>query len=366
MSNITNQLRGYRKLHPTEANMTGTKNKLVGHNKEINAYDKAQLLANIADMFKQMSSGQIMQASEQSTTSNLQAKKERREALAAAYEDPGKFKALGAAIANELSVTANRDGFLRRLMQEFDVTLGNVPRIRINYKTQFGVVASGPSQVRPIMIRNKFIYPPEFFVQTSLLVDEREIAQSPGDILEEKLIEGNEAIMVQEDRTAKRLWDNLVGVSNPLITLMSSFTPQTLQSMRSTLLVNNLPPDTVLFAADVWDDLLTNSSFTSFYDPVSEYEIVQTGVIGRILGMNLLSDSYRIPQLQVLNQGEIYVFPRPEFLGGYTSRGPVQANEVNGTTNGQGIPARGWFCFEIMSMTAPIPQSVVKAVKTSF
>jgi hypothetical protein len=365
MSASKTQIRGYQKLHPTETNITGTKSKLIGHNKEINASDKAELLRNIADLYKQMSSGTVMQASEQKVKTK-ETVKERRQALAAAYEDPSKFKSLGAAIANELSVTANRDGFMRRLLQEFDVTLGNQPRIRINYKTQFGVVASGPSQVRPIMIRNKFIYPPEFFVQTNLLIDEREIAQSPGDILEEKLIEGNEAIMVQEDRTAKRLWDNLVGVENPLITLMGSFTPQTLQSMRSTLLVNNLPADTLLFAADVWDDLLTNSSFTSFYDPVSEYEIVQTGVIGRILGMNLLSDSYRIPQLQVLNQGDIYLFPRPEFLGGYTSRGPVQANEVNGTTNGQGIPARGWYCFEILSMTCPIPQSVVKAKKTSF
>ncbi len=364
MSNLTPLLRS-QKLHPTEINSFGGSNqKLIGANRQINAHDKGELLRQISHLFNEMSSGQVMTASDQDVENQKALRLERKQALATAYRDQGKFKALGAAIANELSVTANREGFLRRLMQEFDVEQQNVPRIRINYKTQFGVVASGPSQVRPIMIRNKFVFPPEFFVTTNMLIDEREIAQSPGDILEEKMIEGNEAIMVQEDRTVKALWDELVGVENPVISLTSGFTPQTLSEMRVTLLENNLPADTLLFAADVWNDLLTNSAFTSFYDPVSEYEIVQTGLIGRIMGLNLLSDSYRIPQLQVLNAGEIYCFPRPQFLGGYTSRGPVQANEVNATTNGQGIPARGWYMYEILSMTAPIPQSVVKAVKS--
>jgi hypothetical protein len=154
-------------------------------------------------------------------------------------------------------------------------------------------------------------------------------------------------------------------VSNPLTTIIGGFTPQALQVMRSNLLAQNLPADTCLFASNIWDDILTNTAFTNFYDPVSQYEIVQTGVIGRVLGMTLLSDSYRVPQLRVLNQGEIYVLPRPEFLGGYTSRGPVIANEVNAATNGQGIPARGWYLYEILSMAAPVPQAVVKAVSYS-
>jgi hypothetical protein len=353
-----------RPLHPTEANRSNSNSKLVGHNGQINAQDKRELLSNIADMFRQMSEGKIMQASDPRMSPDYsKIVTARKQALVEAFADPMKFKTLGAAIANELSVTANREGFLRRLMQEFTIDQQNIPRIRINYKTQFGVVASGPTQVKPIMIRNKFVYPPEFFVIANMLIDEREIAQSPGDILEEKMIEGNEAIMVQEDRTVKLLWDALVGVQNPLITIAGNFTPDILAQMRVSLLTANLPPSTILFAADVWGDILT--SFTGFYDPVSEYEIVQTGLIGRLMGMNLLSDAFRVPQLQVLNQGEIYVFPQPQFLGGYTSRGPVNSREVDSATNGQGIPARGWFMSEILSMTAPLPAAIIKAVKTA-
>ncbi len=354
-----------RKQHVTEANITGSKNKLVGAGGNINADDKRELLRNINQMMMRMSSGEIMQAGEQTAEEKMKVVAEKRQALFAAYHDPAKLKALGAAIANELSQTANREGFMRRLFQPFDLEQGQIPRIRINYKTQFGVVASGPSQVMPTYIRNKYVMPPEFFVTTNMIIDEPEIAQSTGDILEEKMIEGQEAIMVQEDKTWKRLVDSLVGVNNPLTTLIGGFTPQALQILRSTLLGWNLPADTCLFASNVWDDILTNTAFTNFYDPVSQYEIVQTGVIGRILGMTLLSDSYRVPQLRVLNQGDIYVLPRPEFLGGYTSRGPVTANEVNSATNGQGVPGRGWYMFEILSMTAPIPQAVVKATSYS-
>ncbi len=350
------------KIHASEANLIGSKTKLVGHDGNLNAHDRGDLLRVINELHQRMSAGEIMQAGEEETpVQRMKKVTAKRQALTAALEDPVKFRTLGAAIANELSITANREGFMRRLLQQFDVEQGQMPRIRINYKTQFGVVVDSATQVKPILIRNKYVMPPEFFVTTNMMIDERELAQSTGDILDEKMIEGQEAIMVQEDRVWKRLIDTLVGVTNPLTTIIGGFTPQALQILRSTLLTNQLPADTCLFAANVWDDILTNVAFTNFYDPVSQYEIVQTGVIGRILGMTLLSDSFRVPQLRVLNQGDIYVLPRPEFLGGFTSRGPVTAKETDGMTNGEGIPGRGWYMNELLSMTAPNPAAIVKA-----
>lgn len=359
-------IRGFRqKMHPTEAKTQGGTH-LVGRNGEINANDKKELLRNIAHMFTQMSEGQVMQGFETKAAEQQQqlTVAEKNENLITALNDPEKKRVLGAVMADELSETANREGFMRRFFQECPISQGQWPRIRINYKTQFGMLASGPEQIQPLFIRNKWVMPPEFFNTTNILIDEREIVQSTGDILEEKMFEGNEAIMVKEDITFKRLIDGLVGVSNPLVTLASGFTPSSLATMRSNLLAAQLPADTMLFATDVWDDILTNTSFVNWYDPVSQYEIVQTGVIGRLMGLNLVSDAYRVPQLRVLSAGEIYVFPRGEFLGGFTSRGPVQANETNAATNGQGIPARGWFMFEILSMVAHNPAAVVKAQKS--
>jgi hypothetical protein len=111
----------------------------------------------------------------------------------------------------------------------------------------------------------------------------------------------------------------------------------------------------------VLNDITTNTTFGSFYDPVSQYEVVQTGYIGRILGISMITDAFRVPQQKVLNQGDIYLLTSPEFLGAYTDRGPVVANEVNASQSGHGVPARGWHLYELMSMTVANSRGVVFA-----
>ena len=79
------------------------------------------------------------------------------------------------------------------------------------------------------------------------------------------------------------------------------------------------------------------------------------------LGISLVTDAYRVPQQRVLNLGDMYLLTSPEFLGAYTDRGPVVANEVNASSAGHGVPARGWHLFETMSMTVPNSRGLVYA-----
>ena len=78
-----------------------------------------------------------------------------------------------------------------------------------------------------------------------------------------------------------------------------------------------------------------------------------------------MTDAYRVPQQKVLNAGDIYLLTSPEFLGAYTDRGPVVANEVNASSSGHGVPARGWHLFETMSMTVANSRGIVYASATS-
>jgi hypothetical protein len=358
-------LRSQVKLHPTEMKIPGSNEHLVGRNNEINANDKAQLLRNINALFVSMASGEVMQGNEAVAAERNTARKERREALTAAMADRNgrSFQDLGTAIGAEIYETANRDGFMRRLFQKADVQQGTIPRIRFAYKTQYAVAAASATTVAPLNARSKFLLPPEFYIEDNLLIEEREISQSSGDVLEEKLLEAQEAIMVREDALWKAIVNKLVGAANQLVTIVGSFSPQALQAMRNQIQAWGLPADTLLFANDIWNDILTNSQFTQFYDPVSQYEIVQTGVIGRVLGLTLISDAYRVPQLRVFNQGEMYLVSRPEYHGAYTDRGPVTAQEINAAANGQGMPARGWYLWEQMSMVSPNARSIVRATR---
>jgi hypothetical protein len=352
-------------MHPLEFKLPGGGNYLVGRGGEINASDKKELLRNIAEFFDAMSRGEVRAASPDEPSKEMLAT-ERKQALIAAYNDRGgrSFTDLGTAIGMELYETANRDGFMRRFLMKADVQQGTIPRIRFSFKTQFAVAASSAAQIQPLMVRSKYLLPPEFYIEDYLLIEEREINQSSGDILEEKLLEAQEAVMVQEDKIWKALVNALVGAANQQVNVVGSFTPQAMQVMRQQITAWGLTADTMIFASDVWSDIVANSAFTQFYDPVSQYEIVQTGVIGRVLGLTMISDAYRVPQLKVFNQGEIYMVTRPDYHGAYTDRGPVVAQEINGQANGMGVPARGWYLWEQMSMTVPNARSFVKAVRT--
>lgn len=352
--------RSQSKPHATELNLP-TGEKMVGRDGHLQGYDKKDLIHTQASLVEKLGKNEVMTASEKSARA-VQSRKEVR----AAYEDQGsrKFSELGAALALEVSELANRDGFMRRFMQRVDLEQGQRPMIRVNFKSQIAIVASSAAQIQPTMVRGKYVYPPEFYIEDYLMIEQRDIVQSTTDIMEEKLLEAQEAIMVAEDRVFKSLVDKMVGQQNQLINIVGSFTPQALQALRAQIANWGLPVQNLLFASDVWSDFLVSTGFISFFDPVSQYEIVQTGMLGRILGMNLISDAVRAPLLKVLKPGEIYGFTSPEFIGAYTDRGPVVAREIDGMANGMGTPSRGWYMNELMSMAVVNSRGIVKAVRT--
>lgn len=349
--------------HPTEYKLPGRSEHMLASNGHINASSKADALKTIGQIFQCMSSGQLgSMVSEEEVNRKAKLKEDRKELIKAALADPtGRiFKSVGTAIGAEIYQTANREGFMRRFLQKAPLEMGTIPRIRFAYKTQYAVAAASSTAVQPLETRSKFLLPPEFYIQDALLIEEREIMESSEDVLEEKLLEGQEAIMVKEDLAWKNLVLKQVNTVNQRVNVTGAFTPQILQVMRNSLISSGLPADNFLFASDLWNDILTNQAFVSFYDPVTQFEIVQTGVIGRILGLTLMSDAYRVPQLRVLKQGEMFMTSRPEYHGAYTDRGPVSARELDGASNSaQPRPARGWYLSELMSMCVPNAASCV-------
>lgn len=346
--------------HPKDLMIPGTKEHLVGADGHFNAYDNADAIAKNRMFVQASATGAVMtdeQAARYGRTPITAAEKaqlvrQNNEEVIAAYHSPDArdWQALGSDMGNYLYETANRQGIMRRLFKRCEVLQGNIPRIPVLYKNVMGWVASSASTIEAQHVRNKFLMPPEIYFEAFPVIGERDIAQSPGDLLEAKLLEAQEATMAQEDRTAFRLIQKVLGSANPVITIQGGLTPSNLGLMRSQILSWNLPVQTLVFASDIWNDMTTNTSFGAFYDPVTQYEIVQTGVLGRILGMEIVSDAYRVPTQKVLNQGDIYLFTSPEYLGGYTDRGPIQANEINASALGLGYPGRGWHMWELLSM----------------
>jgi len=282
--------------------------------------------------------------------------------VAAFKGDRDGWQELGAAIGAEISEVANRDGFMRRFLVRADLAQGTMPRLRVRWANVTALYASSASQVHPLFVRDKYIYPPEFYVLGNIMVEEREIAQGAGDMLEDAFLRTQEQIMVQEDRLLKIFFDNTVGVANAQQLLAGGLTPSGLAATREQIITWGLPADKFLMAANIWTDIVGNAaSWANLFDPVTQYEIIQTGFLGTLLGLQLITDAYREPNQKVLNAGDMYITSRPDTLGAYTDRGPVNAVPVDQQLHG--IPARGWFFSELLSMTVVNSRAIVKATR---
>jgi hypothetical protein len=192
-------------------------------------------------------------------------------------------------------------------------------------------------------------------------VEEIDLAQGSADILEDKFFEGLEAILVKEDAVLKSMLDTSVGSYNEPVYFAGQFTPAVLSALKSSIERWRLPVSTMLFDVGLLNDLLVGTDFSTYFDPITKYELVMTGRIGRLFGMDMITDGYREPSLQVLDRGEVYLTSTPEMLGGYTDRGPVNSRPVD--MGDIIIPARGWAMNEIISLIVANGRAVAKAKK---
>lgn len=353
--------------HVLEAHKYNSNERYFNDKNQLNASSKADALKILASLAQQIADGEVAplgNTPERHDEELVLTTREVNEQLASVYKDQttGAWESLGADIAATLTVTADREGFMRKFLIQEEVAQGNIVRHRVMQKSTTAIVATGPTQMEPRYIDEKYIYPPEFEVKTHTYVSELELAKGPANLLQEKFLESQEAIMTKEDRVLLSLINEGVGQANELQYLAGGLTPNTLAVMQNQVQAWSIASRNLLFAMDVLSDITGSNQFASWFDPVSQYEIVQTGTIGSLLGMTVMTDAYREPRLQVLSPGEVYVTGAPEFVGAYTDRGPVSSREVDGTQT-RGEVSRGWMFYEILSMVLHNPRAIVKGVR---
>lgn len=328
---------------------------------EFNASSKKDLADAFMQLSSMISSGQVENNSQRKVRTAEEARMS-RQVCAAAYADKrgGSWDALGAQMGKGLSITAQRDGFMRRLLIQEPISTGEEVRIRVKQMSVLGVTAGDVGSVRPQFIKERYVRPPEFYVATNIVIEQKDIVQGQGDILEDKFFEGEEAIMIQEDITFKNMADALVGTYNPQMVFSGGLTPNYLGAMHAAIDSWGLSPSTLLMASDGMQDL-RGTNYSTWFDPVSQYEIVMTGKIGSLLGTSIITDAFREPRQKVLSQGDIYLLAPPENLGAFTDRGEVESTATDGALLGR--PTRGWYLRELISMTVLNGRGVVKGVR---
>jgi len=336
----------------TDLKLGASREAAVASNVEINASSKADLAGRIAELITASSKGEVRQKSAN--------RKEHREVLAAAYNDKSnsKWNKLGVALAAKIEEAAAREGFMRNLMVEEQLNQGEVPRCRMRVNNVVAVQATSASDILRQLVREKIFYPPEFYINDNIEVEDRDIDQISSDILDEKYTEGLQAIMVREDLIWKGLADGTVGSANNMTYIAGQLTPTTLATMRNNVARWKIPVTSCLLSQSYWNDIVGNSEFMAMLDPVSKYDLVLNGQLGTLLGMTLITDGYRAPELQVLQDGDIYVVGAPQQHGQFTTRGGVESTPIDGAIHGRNT--KGWYLKESMSSIISNARSVAK------
>lgn len=300
---------------------------------EINAYDVGDLANKINALHAMVQSGEIGGGAgfedPAVERAKIQAKKERHESFVSAfYANDDQMKVSGEVFAEDIWETLNRQGFTPQLIARKDVVDGTDNRIKLRRKdvVAFQVINDGEGIAQ--IVEQAYIYPQDYYLQCQVLVEERELAQAGPEFLDEKFQDALEAIMVRQDRILRSLLLATAGVFNAPISF-ATFTPQVLTALRTQVASNGIPAAHLLFSFDIWDDMIADPSFTSWWEPVHKYQLIMEGKLGSLLNMKLITDGFRYQTLRVLEPGEVFALGTPITLGQRGVRREIQSTEIN-------------------------------------
>ncbi len=98
-----------------------------------------------------------------------------------------------------------------------------------------------------------WVYPPDFYLTANIRIEQKEIEQSTGDLLEDKYNDGLENIMVAEDKALRNLSLTAATGRNDAF-LFNVFTPTVFASMVQQVRRWGIPCTNMILAFDLWTD----------------------------------------------------------------------------------------------------------------
>lgn len=313
--------------------------------RQINASSKQDLMNQISAVRKSaQAQGGLRYAEVDSKAAN-----ERWAQFKSAYRntaDAKPFQVIGEVMSDEIWETLGREGFTNKILAIQNVGKGATGRVRVRRKDVVAYQVTSDVKVQEQRIRQMWVYPPEFYIQCFILIEDKEIEQSSADLLDEKFQDGLEAILVREDKITKALLDRSTATFNDVV-FYTSFNPTVFTTLRTQINRWGTPAQNMILAWDVWDDIIADPDFVAWWDPVTKHELVLEGHLGRLLSVELHTDGLRYPTLQVLAPGEVYITGSPITVGTKVIRKELDSRAIDQYNIGRA--ARGWFMHTIQS-----------------
>jgi len=335
---------------------------LVGANGEYNQGSVSGLIEQMDAIVKQARAGEIHR-DEGSLDISAWSQQGHIVQAALAEQRPaegGPFQVLGEVFTDSVAETMGRMGFTNKVFAQQDVAEGGTARIRIRQKDVTSWLMLSDGHTIESLIRQKYIYPRGYNLETLVLMEEAEIHEAGAQIIEEKYNDALEATMVRDDNITKFLLDQAAPTDNDVIAF-NAFTPQVFVTLRNQIWQWSLPVPHALMAIDLWDDLFADADWARWYSPIEKHELAVEGKLGRLGDIELITDGFRYDTLQVLQPGEVYFLSSPSTLGVKANMIALNSSVVDQRMLGRAV--RGWFIFLRQASVLGNSRGVSKGVR---
>lgn len=355
-----------KQSHGLEARRPGRGgSRFFNDKKELNASNNADGLRQLSALLSAVASGEVdLAASEEDAFQPKITPEKKKEILTAAYEDSNRsnWNKMGVSLAAEIYQRAERQGFLRNMLRKADVAPGERPEVEIvrNQVTALVMTTNAQLKAQYLYEEDQTIILDTFEIKGHVKVMKKDLNRRGSVLLDRAEAQMLEQFMVVEDRTWKKMVDEISGVELPLITISGSITPANIAYMRQRMINAGATPQMIVMANSFINDFLINSDFQNTYDPITQYELIRTGAIMRYFNMEIFTDAVRSePNLRVLSNGDFYLVASPEEHGFYVEPGNgIDMTETDGAVIGES--SKGWFGVEELGMIL-FPNGVMRA-----
>jgi hypothetical protein len=346
-------------FNPTRYKAAKTANRMFDTKGEVNAYDKKDVLQQVAHLLNDVTKKNASSLQMVRTSSKVEASfEQQRRALTAAIQDPSGrgFHRIGQELSLPIKAILDYEGFARRIFMPRKLGQAELFRIPKDVRAVAYIIGQD-GQTPESRIKTNYITPEEFKITSFAPVDIVDIYQANFDILERAQDTARQEIELQEDKAAINALDaasTAINTETTFSTLgIGAFEDVRYQVERHRLMVEQF----LINRSELSDIVKTMSSAV---DPVTERELLLSGYIGNIMNAQILTAAGTGVQ-EVIPSGTFYACTSPEYLGVMGERIELFSEPYNKYALGETV--KGWMFTEMVGFGLPDGRRVAKGSK---
>lgn len=268
---------------------------------------------------------------------------------------------VGQEIAQSVAEVRNLEGFRRVLIRSIPQTDSNIEIPKSNL-----VVYLDEKTPKVWRRQDPSPNPKPLYLNANVIYSQTEAANPSQDLFDKLFRDALTPILVGEDSTLVNLMEASLVATNSVPISYQELSEEILMQAWQKLESKNLKVGSLVISGSVWNQWMAmpiDSPFIRNFIPTGSRQDVLEGKLGTWRGVNIYTDAFREPPLQVLEPGSIWVLTEPKCLGSVSDLTELTSHQIEASIEGE-LKA-GWYIEGVETMAITQPHGVVKLTQNS-